>query len=129
MAIDVVQFCACRASEPCPIVPVHRPHSRSHQERPAELAVDAEVMSGDQVNPDQLESRLSDGVHPPVTLDAGAPPTTAFNGSFVGTTWSATLTSLSTIGLPMPRCSALGQSDPYPDLSIEITLACESDSP
>jgi len=73
--------------------------------------------------------RLSDGVHPPVTLDAGGPPTTAFNGLLAGTTWSAALTSLSTIGLPMPRCTPLDQSDPYPDLSIEITLACESNSP
>jgi len=91
---------------------------------PSPLVVVASVR-----NTSGRQIRLSDGVHTPVTLDAGAAPTTAFNGPLAGTIWSAALTSLSTFGLPMPRCTPLGQSDPYPDLSIEITLACESDSP
>jgi len=95
----------------------------------ADILPSALVMVTSVRNTSGRQIRLSDGVHPPVTLDAGAPPTTAFNGRLAGTIWSAALTSLSTIGLPMPRCTPLGRSDPYPDLSIEITLACESNSP
>jgi len=91
---------------------------------PSSLIVIASVQ-----NTSGYQIRLSDGVHSPITLDAGARPTTAFNGPLAGTIWSASLTSLATIGLPIPRCSPLGEADPYPDLSIQVTLACESNSP
>ena len=70
--------------------------------------------------------RLSDGVHPAVILDAGA-PSTEFNGPLAGTLWSASLTSIGAFGLPMPRCTPLDLSDAYPDLSVEVTLACNSE--
>lgn len=90
--------------------------------RPSPLVVITAVR-----NTSGYQIRLSDGVHPPVTLDGM--PTTDFNGPLAGTIWSAALTGLATIGMPMPRCTPLDMSDPYPDLSVEVTLACESDLP
>ena len=79
-------------------------------------------------NTSGYQIRLSDGIHPPQILSVGDEPTEAFNGPLAGTLWSASMTSLSTVGLPMPRCSPLDESGPfYPDLSIEVTLVCEQD--
>lgn len=95
----------------------------------AEVRPSAPVVIASVRNTSGYQIRLSDGVHSTITLDAGAPPTTDFNGPLAGTTWSASLTSLSTVGLPVPRCLPTGLDTTYPDLSIEVVLACESDSP
>jgi hypothetical protein len=96
---------------------------------PANVLPSAQVVITSVRNSSGRQIRLSDGVHPPVTLDAGSPPTNAFNGPLTGTTWSASLTSLGTVGLPMPRCTPVDESDPYPDLSVLVTLGCASNSP
>jgi len=90
--------------------------------RPSPLVVITSVQntSGHQIT-------LEDDVHPLETLDGA--PTTAFNGRLAGTIWSASLTSMATIGMAMPRCGPLERSDPYPDLSVVVTLACESELP